>query len=70
MKGFEEFREVQLNEYFLSRYGKEYKDNNIIGYSVLKCGNTFVVTTIISGIIEDSVVYKKYGEWTYWYEWC
>lgn len=59
MKGFEEFREVQLNEDFLSRYGKEHKDNNIIGSNVLKCGNTFVVTTITGGIIEDSVVYKN-----------
>lgn len=59
LKGFEEFREVQLNEDFLSRYGKEHKDNNIIGSNVLKCGNTFVVTTITGGIIEDSVVYKN-----------
>ncbi|KAK5959937.1 exosome non-catalytic core subunit RRP43 PWA37_002772 [Arxiozyma heterogenica] len=59
VKGFEEFREIQLNEDFLSRYGKEHKDNNIIGSNVLKCGDTFVVTTITGGIIEDSVVYKN-----------
>lgn len=59
LKGFEEFREIQLNEDFLSRYGKEHKDNNIIGSNVLKCGDTFVVTIITGGIIEDSVVYKN-----------
>lgn len=59
LKGFEEFREVQLNEDFLSRYGKEQKENNIIGSSVLKCGKTFVVTTITGGIIEDSNIYKN-----------
>lgn len=59
LKGFEEFREVSLNEDFLSRYGEEHKDNNIIASNVLKCGKTFVVTTITGGIIEDSTVYKN-----------
>lgn len=59
LKGFEEFREVHLNEDYLSRYGKEQKDNNIIGSNVLKCGKTFVVTTITGGIIEDSTIHKN-----------
>ncbi|CAL9731632.1 exosome complex component Rrp43p [Monosporozyma unispora] len=59
LKGFEEFREVELNEDHLSRYGVEHKDNSIIGSNVLKCGKTFVVTTITGGIIEDSTIYKN-----------
>lgn len=64
LRGFEEFRDVQINEDTLSRYGVEKKDNNIIGSNVLRSGKTFVITTITGGIIEDSTVTHtdNYGE--------
>lgn len=59
LKGFEEFRDVLVNQNTLSRYQSDAQLENVIGSNVLKVGNTFIVTTITGGIIEDSVTYEN-----------
>ncbi|CCK69198.1 exosome non-catalytic core subunit RRP43 KNAG_0C00850 [Huiozyma naganishii CBS 8797] len=61
LRAFEEFRDVQVNEDELSRYGNGNKDSNIIGSNVLKSGETFVVTTIMGGIIEELTASREDG---------
>ncbi|QLG70216.1 hypothetical protein HG535_0A01540 [Zygotorulaspora mrakii] len=60
LRSFEEFREVNINEGTLSRFGPngvavEETGNNVLGSNVLKCGNTFVVTSITGGIVEINI---------------
>lgn len=59
LKAFEEFRDVVVDQNTLSRYQSDAKLDNVIGSNVLKVGNTFIVTTITGGIIEESVTYEK-----------
>lgn len=60
LRKFEEFRNVHINQETLSRYSLpedllSKADNNILGSNVLKCGNTFVITSITGGIVEETL---------------
>lgn len=64
LRKFEEFREVHVDQGSLSRYnlkseGSTATSNNILGSNVLKCGSTFVITSITGGIIEETVPLKS-----------
>ncbi|CCF59056.1 hypothetical protein KAFR_0G00230 [Kazachstania africana CBS 2517] len=52
LRGFEEFRDVELEKDSLSRYST-HSDNNVIGSSVVRSGDMFCITKITGGIIED-----------------
>lgn len=61
---FDEFRDVNINEGTLSRYStngessehvSEDTKNTVLGSNVLKCGNTFVITSITGGIVEENI---------------
>ncbi|CCD22230.1 exosome non-catalytic core subunit RRP43 NDAI_0A00720 [Naumovozyma dairenensis CBS 421] len=59
LRRFDEFRDIEINEDSLSRFNashmmNEDSQNNILGSNVLKCGKTFVITSITGGIIEDT----------------
>lgn len=57
-RGFEEFREVIVNDGNISRYSEKCQNkttNNVIGSNVLRSGKTFVITSIIGGIIEETL---------------
>lgn len=60
LKGFEEFRDVNIDANSLSRYGKDLllggdTSNTVLGSNILKSGKTFVITTITGGIIEETL---------------
>ncbi|QEU60178.1 Rrp43 [Kluyveromyces lactis] len=57
-RGFEEFRDVAINDGNISRYSTNCQNattNNIIGSSLLRSGKTFVITSITGGIIEETL---------------
>lgn len=69
LRAFEEFRDININEATLSRYSasdasSNDTNNNILGSNVLKCGNTFVITSITGGIVEENIPVDEedYGE--------
>lgn len=56
LRSFEEFRNIEIEDGNLSRYSNLSKDNtsnNILGSNILRCGQTFVITTITGGILEE-----------------
>ncbi|CCH42347.1 Polyribonucleotide nucleotidyltransferase [Wickerhamomyces ciferrii] len=57
LRKFEEFRNIEFNDGGLSRYGSDdqIKNTSVLGSSVLKSGNTTVITTITAGIIEEDL---------------
>lgn len=60
LKGFEEFRDLNIDENTLSRYGNVPSSgndtgNNVLGSNVLKSGKTFVITSITGGIVEETL---------------
>lgn len=64
LRKFEEFRNVHIDLGTLSRYTENPAEctstsNNILGSNVLKCGSTFVITSITGGIVEETVPLKS-----------
>lgn len=64
LRKFEEFRDIHINQGTLSRYNINSDDqsatsNSILGSNVLKCGSTFVITSITGGIVEETVPLKS-----------
>lgn len=63
LRTFEEFRPILISDGGLSRYSKdEIKDSSILGSSVLKSGNTTVITTINASIIEEDLPAENINE--------
>lgn len=60
LRKFEEFRDVHINQETLSRYNLPDEllptaNSGILGSNVLKCGKTFVITSITGGIVEETL---------------
>ncbi|CDO92813.1 unnamed protein product [Kluyveromyces dobzhanskii CBS 2104] len=57
-RGFEEFRDVLINDGNISRYSAKCQNantNNVIGSSIVRSGKTFVITSITGGIVEETL---------------
>lgn len=60
LRKFEEFRDVHIDQETLSRHNipedlLPSANSNILGSNVLKCGKTFVITSITGGIVEETL---------------
>jgi exosome complex component RRP43 len=63
LRKFEEFRPIHITDGGLSRYSnEEIKESLILGSSVLKSGNTTIITTINASLIEEDLPAENINE--------